>query len=114
MQLPPYYPNTPATRSIWAHYLEVITQMDYQVADILKQLKDDGLEEDTIVIYWSDHGVGMQRAKRWVYDSGTHVPMIARIPEKIPRRRSGQTRFCKRRPHLLDRPWPDSAEPCRS
>lgn len=83
MQLPPYYPSTPATRIIWAHYLEVITQMDYQVADILKQLKDDGLEEDTIVIYWSDHGVGLQRAKRWVYDSGTHVPMIARIPEKF-------------------------------
>ncbi|MBW8034620.1 MAG: sulfatase-like hydrolase/transferase [Planctomycetes bacterium] len=82
MQLPPYYPNTPATRIIWAHYLEVITQMDYQAAGILKQLKDDGLEEDTIVIYWSDHGAGMQRAKRWVYDSGTRVPMIARIPEK--------------------------------
>ena len=83
MQLPPYYPSTPATRIIWAHYLEVITQMDYQAADILKQLKDDGLEDNTIVIYWSDHGVGMQRAKRWVYDSGTRVPMIARIPEKF-------------------------------
>jgi len=82
MQVPPYLPQTKTAKRIWAQYLEVITQMDYQAADILNQLKEDGLEDDTIVIFWSDHGVGLPRAKRWVYDSGLHVPLIARIPEK--------------------------------
>ncbi len=83
LTLPPYYADTPETRRDWANYYENITQLDYYVADMLKQLDEDGLTDDTIVIYWSDHGVGLPRAKRWPYDSGLHVPMIVRIPEKF-------------------------------
>ena len=57
--------------------------MDVAAGKILQQLEEDGLADDTIVIFWSDHGDGLPRAKRWIYDSGTHVPMIVRIPEKI-------------------------------
>jgi len=81
--LPPYYPDTPAVRTDWAQYYDIVTLMDKQVGDILKQLEDDGLAEETIVWFWGDHGRGLPRAKRWLYDSGIHVPLIIRVPEKL-------------------------------
>jgi N-sulfoglucosamine sulfohydrolase len=81
--LPPYYPDTPAVRKDWAQYYDVITLMDKQVGDILKQLEDDGLADNTIVWFWGDHGRGLPRAKRWIYDSGLRVPLIIRVPEKL-------------------------------
>lgn len=80
--LPPYYPDTQATRDDWGRYYDVITAMDNWVGDHLKALDDAGLADDTIVVYWSDHGVGLPRAKRWLYESGTHVPLIIRVPQK--------------------------------
>ena len=89
---PPYYPETPEARRDWAQYYELITVMDYQAGDILRELEADGLAEETIVFYWSDHGVGLPRAKRWLYDSGTHVPLIVRIPEQLRVDGQGQPR----------------------
>ena len=83
LKLPPYYPDTPVTRDYWARYYELITALDYWIADKLQELKNEGVADDTIVFFWSDHGVGMPRAKRWVYDSGTHIPLIVRIPKKF-------------------------------
>ena len=80
--LPPYYPDTPVTREDWGRYYDVIAAMDRWVGQMLHELEEDGLSDDTIVIYWSDHGVGLPRAKRWLYDSGMHVPLIVRIPPK--------------------------------
>src|SRR5688572_28093649 len=56
--------------------------MDYQVGDILAELEKDGLTDNTIVWFWSDHGRGLPRAKRWLYDSGIHVPLIVRFPNR--------------------------------
>ena len=86
--LPPYYPDTPETRDDWGRYYDIITAMDRWAGDHLRQLDEAGLTDDTIVFFWSDHGVGLPRAKRWLYDSGMHVPLIVRIPEKW--RRDGQ------------------------
>jgi uncharacterized sulfatase len=83
MKLPPYYPDTPKVRETVARLYDVITAMDVQVGKILRQLEADGLSEDTIVMFWSDHGDGLPRAKRWLYNSGTRVPMIVRIPERF-------------------------------
>ena len=80
--LPPYYPDTDGSREDWGRYYDVITAMDHWVGDHLKALDESGLADDTIVVYWSDHGVGLPRAKRWLYESGTHVPLIIRVPEK--------------------------------
>lgn len=82
-KLPPYYPDTPLVRRDWANYADNITAMDYQVAALLKQLEEDGLADNTIVFFWGDHGRGLPRAKRWVYDSGIKVPLIVRWPGKI-------------------------------
>lgn len=81
--LPPYYPDTPIVCRDWAQYYDIMTLMDKEVADILRQLADDGLPEETIVWFWADHGRGLPRAKRWIYDSGTHVPLIIRVPQKL-------------------------------
>jgi len=88
LTLPPYYPDTPVVREDWKRYYDVISAMDRWAGGILEQLKEDGLAEDTIVFFWSDHGVGLPRGKRWLYDSGMHVPLIVRIPEKL--RQGGQ------------------------
>ncbi|MHC4993459.1 MAG: sulfatase-like hydrolase/transferase [Planctomycetota bacterium] len=81
--LPPYYPDTPTVRRDMANLADIITAMDYQVSDILAKLKEDGLLENTIVWFWSDHGDGLPRAKRWLYDSGLRIPMIIRFPERF-------------------------------
>jgi len=80
--LPPYYPDTPFVRKIWARYYDLITFMDRQVGEILGRLEADGLAEDTIVFFFSDHGLGIPRFKRTLYDSGLHVPLMVRFPAK--------------------------------
>lgn len=81
--LPPYYPDTPVVRKTWARYYDLITALDYQVAKLLGQLEEDGLADNTIVMFWGDHGRGLTRGKRWVYDSGIRVPLIVRWPGGI-------------------------------
>jgi len=78
---PPFQPDTPEVRKKWADFYELVTALDYWVADMLKQLEEDGLARNTVVFFWSDHGTGLPRYKRWIYDSGTHIPLIVRIPE---------------------------------
>ena len=80
--LPKYYPDTPIVRRDWANYHDIITAMDRQVGEILQQLEEDGLADDTIVWFWGDHGRGLPRGKRWIYDSGLQVPLIIRVPDK--------------------------------
>lgn len=81
--IPDYLPNTAATRQNWAWYHDNITLMDRMAGDVLKRLEQDGLADQTLVVFWSDHGMGMPRGKRWIYDSGTHVPMLMRWPDRI-------------------------------
>ena len=83
MKIPPIYPDTPAVRRDLARLFERITELDYFVKDRLDEVKKAGLYDDTIVFVWSDHGNGLPRAKRWLYDSGTLVPLIVRVPEKF-------------------------------
>ncbi|MEP7274356.1 MAG: sulfatase, partial [Acidobacteriota bacterium] len=82
-KLPPYYPDTELVRKDWATYYDNLTAMDYIVADLLKQLEEDGLTGNTVVFFWGDHGRGLPRAKRFLYASGLRVPLIVRWPERI-------------------------------
>jgi arylsulfatase A-like enzyme len=82
LDLPPYYPDSPKTRKFWASYYQNIHDADLWVKEQLDRLEADGLADNTIVVFWSDHGVGFPRGKRWAYESGLRVPMIVRIPEK--------------------------------
>ena len=82
-KLPPYYPDTPLVRKDWATYYDNLSAMDYQVADLLKQLEDEGLDKNTVVFFWSDHGRGLPRGKRFLYSAGLRVPLIIRWPGQI-------------------------------
>lgn len=80
--LPPYHPDVPEFRKAWSRYYDAVTQVDYQAGEIIAQLKEDGLWENTIVFVWADHGVGMPRGKHNAWEQGTHVPLIVRFPKK--------------------------------
>lgn len=82
LKLPPYYPDTPKVRAHWARYYNVISALDLWVAERLAELDEAGLAEDTIIFFWSDHGAGLPRHKRWLYDTGMRVPLIVYVPEK--------------------------------
>jgi len=82
VQIPPYYPDTEAVRRLWARYYDLITNMDRQVGRIMQNLEDDGLLDNTIVFFFSDHGYGMPRYKRWLYSSGLAVPLVIHLPKQ--------------------------------
>ncbi|RMD74929.1 MAG: sulfatase [Lentisphaerae bacterium] len=79
IELPPYFPDTPKVREAMARMYTNIEYNDRILGELLKQLEEDGLAENTVVFHWSDHGP-LPRGKRWPYDSGIHVPMIVRWP----------------------------------
>jgi len=78
-----YHPDIPQIRKNYAHYADQVEHMDSEVGNLLARLEADGLAEDTIVIFTTDHGGVMPASKRFLTDSGTHVPFIVRIPEKF-------------------------------
>ena len=80
--LPPYHPETPEMRHDWAQYYDKIEDMDKWVGTLLKELEDSGEAEKTIVMYYSDNGGVLARSKRFLYETGTQIPFIIRIPEK--------------------------------
>jgi len=82
VKVPPYYPDTPTVRTDMARHYNAIHQVDGQVGEIVKALKDDGLLDNTIILVLPDHGDGLPRAKRDLYEAGIHLPLIVRWPEK--------------------------------
>jgi N-sulfoglucosamine sulfohydrolase len=82
VQLPPYHPDIKEMRHDWAHYYDNVEDMDTWVGQKLKELDESGEAENTIVFYYGDHGGVLGRSKRFLYESGTRVPFIIRVPEK--------------------------------
>lgn len=80
--IPPYHPDTPRVRTQWANYHDRITALDYWVSAHLRDLDEAGLSDKTIVMFWSDHGAGLPRHKRFLHDSGTRIPLIIAVPEQ--------------------------------
>ena len=82
VELPPYYPDTPKFRELWARYYDLVSAVDLEIGEVIENLKKDGLYEDTIIWFFSDHGHGVPRHKRWLLDSGLRVPFVVRVPDK--------------------------------
>ncbi|MEI8109218.1 MAG: sulfatase-like hydrolase/transferase, partial [Verrucomicrobiota bacterium] len=82
ISVPPYQPDTPEIRADWARYYSHIAQLDSQIAAKLQELATAGLAEDTIIFYYSDNGGVLPRSKRFLHESGTHVPLIVYYPPK--------------------------------
>lgn len=74
--LPPYYPEHPMVREDWARHLDSIGITDREVGEIIERLQKDGLLENTVIFFFSDHGMRLWRHKQFCYDSGLHVPFI--------------------------------------
>jgi len=81
--IPPYYPEHPVTTVDWANYLASIEVLDQKVGALLDRLDDEGLAENTLVLFFGDHGRPHVRGKQWLYDGGLWVPLIARWPGKV-------------------------------
>ena len=80
--IPPYLPTTDSATMDVRRMYSNIKEMDYRVGDILSELEEDGLLENTIIFWYTDHGGPLPRQKRLNYDSGLRVPMMIRFPEK--------------------------------
>lgn len=87
VDVPPYLPDNEIVRKDMRRMYSNIVEMDKHVGRILDQLKEDGLLENTIIVWYTDHGGPLPRQKRLLYDSGLKVPMIIRYPDK---RRAGE------------------------
>lgn len=83
LTLPPYFPDTPKARKSLARQYDRIAENDAALGRLLGQLEEDGLAEDTVIFIWSDHGEGFPRAKRYLYDTGTRIPLIVRWPGEV-------------------------------
>ncbi|MEM9160749.1 MAG: sulfatase, partial [Verrucomicrobiota bacterium] len=82
VRVPAYIPDTETSRERIAVYYNRIHEMDKQIGERLDELEEAGLADDTIVFYYSDHGGAMPRSKRFIYESGTRVPLVVRFPKK--------------------------------
>lgn len=88
VQVPPYLPDTPEVRETLGQLYDNIHYMDAEVGQYLSELEADGLLDNTIIIFAADHGDGLPRAKRSIYDSGIHIPLLVRFPDG---KRAGET-----------------------
>lgn len=80
--IPPYLPDTPIVRrDFWKMYNN-LAETDRQIGAVLAQLEQDGLLDNTIIFFYSDHGGPLPRQKRLIYDSGLKVPLIVRFPNQ--------------------------------
>lgn len=78
--LPPYYPRTSAMLSDWALTLDACRLVDLQIGRIRARLEQEGVLENTVIMFITDHGVSHARGKQFLYDEGTHIPFIVRGP----------------------------------
>ncbi len=76
VKVPPYLPDNEATRLTIARHYSNVELMDAEVGEFIKQLKQDGLYDNTIIFFYSDHGGPLPREKREIYDSGLKIPFM--------------------------------------
>jgi arylsulfatase A-like enzyme len=80
VKLPPYYPQDPVLLEDWAAYLDSVRLTDLHVGRVIVRLEKEGLLENTLIIFMTDHGISHARGKQFLYDEGTHIPFIIRGP----------------------------------
>jgi len=76
IELPPYLPNDPAIIEEYANHLDAIQVTDEKLGAIIKELSENGLLDNTIVFFFSDHGMRLTRHKQFLYEGGLHVPLL--------------------------------------
>lgn len=81
--VPPYLPDTDSTRKDLALYYDEISRMDSYMGLVMDELKRQGVDENTLVIYMTDNGRPFPRCKTRLYDSGIKTPFIVRWPAVV-------------------------------
>ena len=81
--VPPFLPNTYEVRKDIARAYNNIYILDIEVKEIIEQLRNDNILDQTIIIFTSDHGDGLPRYKRELFDTGINVPFLVLVPEKF-------------------------------
>ncbi|MFT5131386.1 MAG: N-sulfoglucosamine sulfohydrolase, partial [Rhodothermales bacterium] len=81
--IPPYYPEHPVARADWADYLASIEVLDQKVGAVIDRLEAEGELDNTLIIFFGDHGRPHARCKQWLYDGGLHTPFIMNWPGKV-------------------------------
>ncbi|MEM9660476.1 MAG: sulfatase, partial [Planctomycetota bacterium] len=81
--IPSYYPDHAVTRADWANYLASVEVLDQKVGTVLDRLDAEGVAENTLVVFFGDHGRPHVRDKQWLYEGGLHVPLIVRWPGRV-------------------------------
>jgi arylsulfatase A-like enzyme len=79
--LPPYYPRDRVLLEDWAAYLDAVRMTDRTVGEVLARLESEGILDDTLVVFLTDHGISHARGKQFLYDEGMHVPLVMRGPK---------------------------------
>ena len=81
IKLPANYPDHPLIRRDWYAYQRSVEVVDQRVGAIIDQLKSEGVLDETIVIFFADHGRPMPWGKQWLSVEGLQVPLIIRGPQ---------------------------------
>jgi len=74
--LPGYLEDKPQVRADMAHFYGEVSRMDAAVGQVLDALWICGFDENTLVVFTSDCGIGMPLAKGTLYDPGIKIPLI--------------------------------------
>ena len=80
VELPPYYPNDSVLLRDWATYLDTVRITDWHVGQVIERLKKEGILDNTVIIFFTDHGISHARGKQFLYDEGTHIPLVIKGP----------------------------------
>ena len=110
--VPPFLRDTDEAREELAELQGAVHQMDEGVGEILRRLDALGIADDTIVVFTTDHGLALPRAKCTLYDAGTGVALLIRVPDRPAwqgRRVSGLVSHVDVLPTLLELATDDTA-----
>ncbi|NQU53414.1 MAG: sulfatase [Bacteroidetes bacterium] len=88
VMVPPFLPDADSTRKDLALYYDEISRLDNYLGQVMAELKTQGVDENTLVIYMTDNGRPFPRCKTRMYDSGIKTPFIVRWPEKLQKGRT--------------------------
>ena len=80
VKVPPYYPDHQIFREEIARHYNNILYIDEILENIVSRLKEDGLYENTVIFFFSDHGMEFPRSKQFLYEGGIRVPLIIAGP----------------------------------
>ncbi len=101
VKLPPIYPDDSISRQVMARFITNVMTMDDQVGEVILQLKEDGLYDNTIIFFYSDHGDGLPYVKRELYDRGLRAPLLVKAPFLKPGKSEELVSFVDMAPTLM-------------